>query len=58
MRWDLFRYTLKVYKHSVKFKFIGHLENFEKPFENAETHLGKLSVAFYSGIFSYAGWYT
>lgn len=34
----------------------GHLENFEKPFENTETDVGKLSVAFYSGIFSYAGW--
>lgn len=35
----------------------GNLQNFDKPFENTETHLGKLSVAFYSGIFSYAGWY-
>ena len=34
----------------------GHLENFEKPFENTETNPGKVSVAFYSGIFSYAGW--
>lgn len=34
----------------------GHMENFDKPFENTETSLGKLSVAFYSGIFSYAGW--
>lgn len=36
---------------------LGNVENFDKPFENTETHLGKLSVAFYSGIFSYAGWY-
>lgn len=34
----------------------GHLENFDKPFENTETDPGKLSIAFYSGIFSYAGW--
>lgn len=34
----------------------GHLENFEAPFENTETDPGKLAVAFYSGIFSYAGW--
>jgi solute carrier family 7 (L-type amino acid transporter), member 5 len=34
----------------------GHLENFEEPFANTETDIGKLSVAFYSGIFSYAGW--
>ncbi|XP_062125095.1 Y+L amino acid transporter 2 [Drosophila sulfurigaster albostrigata] len=35
---------------------MGHTENFDKPFENTETDPGKLSVAFYSGIFSYAGW--
>lgn len=31
-------------------------QKFEKPFENTETDPGKLSVAFQSGIFSYAGW--
>lgn len=35
---------------------MGHTENFNQPFENTETDPGKLSVAFYSGIFSYAGW--
>lgn len=35
---------------------LGHTENFEKPFDNTETDPGKLSIAFYSGIFSYAGW--
>lgn len=34
----------------------GHMENFDNAFENTETDPGKLSVAFYSGIFSYAGW--
>lgn len=34
----------------------GHMENFDAPFANTETDPGKLSVAFYSGIFSYAGW--
>lgn len=34
----------------------GHLENFEQPFANTETDPGKVSVAFYHGIFSYAGW--
>lgn len=34
----------------------GHLENFDEPFANTETDPGKMSVAFYSGIFSYAGW--
>lgn len=36
--------------------FLGHTENFENAFENTETDPGKLAVAFYSGIFSYAGW--
>lgn len=36
---------------------LGNVENFENAFENSETDPGKLSVAFYSGIFSYAGWY-
>lgn len=35
---------------------MGHTENFDNAFENSETDPGKLSVAFYSGIFSYAGW--
>uniref|UniRef100_A0A1B0CP74 Amino acid transporter n=5 Tax=Lutzomyia longipalpis TaxID=7200 RepID=A0A1B0CP74_LUTLO len=35
---------------------MGHMENFEGLFDNTETDPGKLSVAFYSGIFSYAGW--
>lgn len=35
---------------------MGHRENFNEPFANSETDPGKLSVAFYSGIFSYAGW--
>lgn len=34
----------------------GGTENFENAFENTETDPGKLAVAFYSGIFSYAGW--
>lgn len=35
---------------------LGNVSNFEKPFENSTTDPGKLAVAFYSGIFSYAGW--
>ncbi|KAG5673102.1 hypothetical protein PVAND_003176 [Polypedilum vanderplanki] len=35
---------------------LGHTENFDNAFENSETNPAKLSVAFYSGIFSYAGW--
>lgn len=40
----------------VTWMFMGHVENFEEPFEGSTTDIGKLSVAFYSGIFSYAGW--
>jgi amino acid transporter len=35
---------------------MGNTKNFDEPFANSETDPGKLSVAFYSGIFSYAGW--
>jgi len=35
---------------------MGNVENFTRPFDNTETDPGKMSVAFYSGIFSYAGW--
>lgn len=35
---------------------LGHYDNFKDSFANTETDPGKLSVAFYSGIFSYAGW--
>ncbi|XP_017845698.1 Y+L amino acid transporter 2 [Drosophila busckii] len=38
------------------YMLMGNMENFQQPFENSETDPGKLSVAFYSGIFSYAGW--
>lgn len=34
----------------------GHLENFDEPFANTELDPGKVSVAFYAGIFSFAGW--
>lgn len=35
---------------------LGNTQNFDNAFENSETDPGKLAVAFYSGIFSYAGW--
>uniref|UniRef100_A0A8D8FFT6 Large neutral amino acids transporter small subunit 2 n=2 Tax=Culex pipiens TaxID=7175 RepID=A0A8D8FFT6_CULPI len=40
----------------VVWMLLGGTENFENAFEKTETDPGKLSVAFYSGIFSYAGW--
>lgn len=54
-------FIIQLCKESLKNEFCkkstGHMENFDKPFENTETDPGKLSIAFYSGIFSYAGWY-
>ncbi|XP_070500800.1 Y+L amino acid transporter 2 [Chironomus tepperi] len=40
----------------ITYMALGHTENFDNAFENSETDPGKLAVAFYSGIFSYAGW--
>ena len=31
-------------------------ENFENSFDNSETEPGRIALAFYSGIYSYAGW--
>ncbi|KAL3860072.1 hypothetical protein ACJMK2_010240 [Sinanodonta woodiana] len=31
-------------------------DSFEAPFENSQTELGKVALAFYSGLFSYSGW--
>lgn len=38
------------------FNYIGHTENFENSFEDTNMDPGKISVAIYSGIFSYSGW--
>ena len=39
---------------------IGRYENFRNPFENKipnkEVGIGNIAVAFYSGLFCYAGW--
>ena len=35
---------------------LGHTGNLANPLNNSETSPGKLSLAFYSGLFSYAGW--
>eukprot|EP00918_Siedleckia_nematoides_P034677 GHVU01075426.1.p1 GENE.GHVU01075426.1~~GHVU01075426.1.p1 ORF type:complete len:507 (+),score=17.56 GHVU01075426.1:80-1600(+) len=37
---------------------IGHTENFVEPFKGASKNPGNLALAFYSGLFSYSGWYT
>lgn len=48
--------TVLIIIAGIVYMCMGHVENFEKPFEGSTTDIGKLSVAFYSGIFSYAGW--
>lgn len=40
----------------IGYMMMGHTENFDNPFENSQKDPAKLAVAFYSGIFSYAGW--
>ncbi|CAG7822457.1 unnamed protein product [Allacma fusca] len=34
----------------------GNLQNFDQPFQNSITNPGQISLAFYSGFFSYSGW--
>lgn len=36
--------------------FSGEYEYFMDPFVNTETNIGKISVAFYQGLFAYNGW--
>ena len=36
--------------------FLGRFENFKAPFEGTSKHPGHIALAFYSGLFSYAGW--
>lgn len=38
------------------YMMLGNTQNFDDAFKDSETDPGKLAVAFYSGIFSYAGW--
>ena len=38
------------------FLLIGDEDNFRKPFEETSTDPGKIALAFYSGLFSFAGW--
>ena len=33
------------------------VESFEEPWDGTETNVGKIAFSFYSGLFSYAGWY-
>ena len=36
--------------------FSGRVENFVTAFDNSNTNIGSIAVAFYSGLFCYAGW--
>lgn len=38
-------------------KFTGEIEYFQNSFENTSTDVGQISLAFYSGLFAYAGWW-
>ena len=35
---------------------LGHVQNLQDTMENTNYSLGHLSVSFYTGVFSYAGW--
>ncbi|CAH8588566.1 unnamed protein product [Schistosoma curassoni] len=35
---------------------LGHVEEFQSPFEGSNWNPGSIAKAFYSGLFSYAGW--
>ncbi|XP_076111068.1 large neutral amino acids transporter small subunit 2-like [Mytilus galloprovincialis] len=40
----------------IVFMFKSDRESFQEPFENSTTSPGKFALAFYSGLYSYAGW--
>lgn len=40
----------------VKLFMNEQVESFEEPWEKTQTNLGNIALAFYSGLFSYAGW--
>ncbi|MBN3293365.1 XCT protein, partial [Polypterus senegalus] len=39
------------------FIFAGHTENFHKAFDTSSLTLDKLPLAFYAGLYAYAGWF-
>lgn len=50
-------YASILYTTTLIFTFIsGEYENFYNPFEHTETDVGKIAMAFYSGLFAYNGW--
>jgi amino acid transporter len=36
----------------------GNLQNLEQPMQGSSTEPGLIALSFYSGLFSYAGWYS
>ena len=45
----------KICKSYLNF-FLGGYKKFDNAFENSQREPGNIALAFYSGIYSYAGW--
>jgi solute carrier family 7 (L-type amino acid transporter), member 5 len=41
----------------ISYLLFGNYQNFANPWENSSTNVAQVATSFYSGIFSYAGWY-
>ena len=51
--------VFKIFKHLPYSNFTGETEHLANAWENldgAEVGVGSVSLAFYSGLFAYAGW--
>ena len=42
---------------SISLCIAGKSENFKQPFENTNRDIGHIALSFYSGLYSYSGWY-
>ena len=46
-----------IFFHVIVFYIAGHMEYFEDAFVGTSQSVGSVSLAIYSGLFAYAGWY-